>query len=573
MAVITSPRLEPDGSHIIPVTGIHRPGCEPNEDSKGEIRWSRRDGATFLFQAPLTSLSVFEPNRCGPRGGAGSVSSVSFNPEWLARTEDGSEVRLYATDARTTTGITTHWDVVSGGSSESSKRVTGTANYIEVSLHKDSPLAYFYETPRAHRLFSPGWTLRKLPIEEPNEYRIGDSTDTGSRHFLPLAGSCGRSLFATWQATGKCGMWLTYDPDAGAEPFWFPESCDRVRGLMSILLGRHVPFVWRDTPVSEDRLTRLYYGWHKGNDPDHPTSQLVPVYGAVESLTHGQQVTIRLPTLDERFADLRKLFDPEWVASSLWSAEADYVDNKLALACVALERLSAAYQDFIRPTRQYPTPAPLMTHNQRETLRARLQATLSEVMTSEGLTADAARIVGKRINDLSRPTNNDRLVMVFEELGIPLGEVEREAISNRNRSLHGHRTLRDGHDTDQCGAELLRYDILRTLIGRAFLHLLGYDGHYIDYSARPETGNFPLRLCTPTIVNNPLALPIAENDWPNVVNGESSGGHDFDPSDYGCVRGERRLGMEFVAFDNDRDPLAQSPAKSGLRFRPAMATS
>ncbi len=87
--------------------------------------------------------------------------------------------------------------------------------------------------------------------------------------------------------------------------------------------------------------------------------------------------------------------------------------------------------------------------------------------------------------------------MVFEELGIKLTAEEKKVIGNRNRSLHGTKTLKDGNDTLQCDQELQRFDILRTLIGRAILHLLSYDGPYVDYGARPGIGNFPILSCIP----------------------------------------------------------------------------
>lgn len=317
MADIAAPYLEPDGTHVIPITGIHRPGMKPNEDAVGEVRWSRRDGVTFRFSAPLTSIFIFDNPRPEERGGAGSVSAMSFDPEWVARTADGSPVCVYGTTERTTTNMTTGRDAVTGGRSSSSRCVEGTACYVEVGLHRDNPLTFWHATPTTPRLYSPGWTLRGWPVEEPNEYKIGDTTYTGSRCSLPLGGPNNQSLIAGgWQNARPGGVWLTYDSNDGAKPLWFPDSCDHIRGLMSVLLLRHVQFVWRDTPTSEERLTRLYYGWHKGVDPEHPRTQLVPVYGTVESLRRGQEVTNRLACLVARYAELRLLFDPGWVIST-----------------------------------------------------------------------------------------------------------------------------------------------------------------------------------------------------------------------------------------------------------------
>ena len=122
---------------------------------------------------------------------------------------------------------------------------------------------------------------------------------------------------------------------------------------------------------------------------------------------------------------------------------------------------------------------------------------MADVANSENLTKNAVRILGIKIDNLCKPTNADKLSMVFEELGIALGDLENQVISNRNRSLHGKKMLKNGSDTQQCDEETQRYDILRTLIGRALLHMLGYEGPYVDYGARPETGNFPIQFSAP----------------------------------------------------------------------------
>jgi hypothetical protein len=508
MAEISPSKMEPDGTHVIPINRIHLPGGIPNNESTGEIRWSRRDGLTFWFETPLTSFLVFERMKEVPSGGAGSVQPMSFTPEWLAQTADGSTVRLFATSTKITTNLTSNYHVDTGSVSQSSKRVEGMAGYAEVTFHRDEPLAFWYETPCSHRLFSPGWTIRDWPVQEAIKYTIHDFTYERIRCSFPLGGPCDRKLYAGFGLPkSPFGVWLTYRTDEEAHPFWYPKPCDRLRGLISMMLGQHVPVVWRDTPVSVERLTRLYFGWYKGIDHEHPPTQLVPMYGTVEALTRGREVTARLDKLDQQFAELHEFFDPEWVVSPLWTAEEEFIDNKLALACVVLERLSFAYQDSIRPTGRYPKPPVLMKSHQKEMLLSGFRKLLKEVADSEGLTVDTTRIVGKRLDSLFQPSNNERLVSVFEELGIPLGEVERNVISNRNRSLHGQATLKDGKDIRNCDEELRRYDILRTLIGRAILHLLCYDGPYVDYGDRPGTGNFPIRYCTPPIGGNSPTTP------------------------------------------------------------------
>ena len=438
MAEIATPYIQSDGTHVIPVQRIHRLGQPPNENSRGDVCWSRRDGLSFQFQTTLTSFFDFsdiptELSVCG----AGSVHAIKMDPEWYAETADGSPVRLYATSDHATTSMTTSWSIEKGNGTVSSKRVHGTACYAEVGLSRDSSLAYWHETLPGLRLYSPGWEIGNWGVQEKYDYTINDTTYTQSRRSFSLGASDGRALVSSQnRENGLKGVWLTYQHDEQENPFWFPDSCDRLRGLMSILLGQHVVFVWRDTPTTDGGLNRLYYGWHKGVDSEHPLSQLVPFVGTVEALSHGGAVSDRLPVLDRQFAELRKLFDPEWVASPLWTAAGDFLDNRLAHACVALERLSSAYHDCVRPADIYPKPPDFIRPGQKNTLISRLWKTLMEVAYSENLSEDAVRILGNKFNNLCQPTNADKLSMVFEELGIALSDVEKESISNRNRSLH-----------------------------------------------------------------------------------------------------------------------------------------
>ncbi len=155
MAEITAPRIDPDGTHVIPVRMIHKPGEIPNENSSGELRWNRREGLTFRFQTLLTSLFDFPDDSVQASGGAGAVSAISMKPEWHAETSDRSPVRLYATAPKTSTSTTSSWSVEKGSAVASSKTVEGTACYAEVGLHRDNPIAYWYETLPGPRLFSP----------------------------------------------------------------------------------------------------------------------------------------------------------------------------------------------------------------------------------------------------------------------------------------------------------------------------------------------------------------------------------------------------------------------------------
>lgn len=73
---------------------------------------------------------------------------------------------------------------------------------------------------------------------------------------------------------------------------------------------------------------------------------------------------------------------------------------------------------------------------------------------------------------------NESLDFFFEEIGLPIGEVEKKAIKARNSIIH------DKHgSTDEKMEEIIFYSkVYKTLFHRVFLKLLSYDREYIDYS-------------------------------------------------------------------------------------------
>lgn len=85
---------------------------------------------------------------------------------------------------------------------------------------------------------------------------------------------------------------------------------------------------------------------------------------------------------------------------------------------------------------------------------------------------------------------NEKMDAFFEEIGLPIGDIERKSIRLRNRFAHGEICQADGIDEllNACRA-------YQTLVSRVILKLLEYDGKYIDYS----TLDFPERH-----INEPL---------------------------------------------------------------------
>lgn len=77
--------------------------------------------------------------------------------------------------------------------------------------------------------------------------------------------------------------------------------------------------------------------------------------------------------------------------------------------------------------------------------------------------------------------SNESMEVFLEELGLPIGSTERSAMRARNPMAHGSAALLDESRHQETVNDTLSY---RTLFNRIMLKILGYDGAYIDYSAK-----------------------------------------------------------------------------------------
>jgi hypothetical protein len=246
-----------------------------------------------------------------------------------------------------------------------------------------------------------------------------------------------------------------------------------------------LPFYWRDTFPAEGQIRRLYMGGLRPHAPVLGNEQPVPLYNVREAFTAGAPIGHRLQPLFARFRVVRDQYNLNFVLSPLWTALDGNVDDKLAEACVSLERLSTAHADFERSSERGRPRVEMLTRPQATELREALVAAAREVARTALIPADVLRIIENKIANIHQPPNADKLEVVFAHVGIRLREDEEDAIHNRNRALHGRATL-GGHDLAAIAAELHRFDILRTLIHKAVLRLLDYTGPYMDYGDHPE---------------------------------------------------------------------------------------
>lgn len=86
-----------------------------------------------------------------------------------------------------------------------------------------------------------------------------------------------------------------------------------------------------------------------------------------------------------------------------------------------------------------------------------------------------------RIRDAYRFGANESVEFFLEELGLPIGSIEKSAMRARNKMAHGSAKLLDESRYQEMIDDTLSY---RILFNRIVLKILGYDGAYIDYSSK-----------------------------------------------------------------------------------------
>jgi len=285
--------------------------------------------------------------------------------------------------------------------------------------------------------------------------------------------------------------WLIYDDQDPEEADTFPESCTDARTLLSILVGRRLPFLWRDQFLEGGQLRRTYRGGPKLAVEIAGHEQPVPLGSCISAFKHGKEVSDRIPRLYARLKEIRDRYNIDFILSPLWSGFDEFVDDQLGLACVTLERLATANDDAKRKSGKELVKKEFLTPDQANRLSAVLKPAVQAVAGELGLSGETIRILDRRIDNLHQAPNADKLEQVFTDVGICLTETERKALGNRNRCLHGVPTLK-GRNFTHIEEEVLRIDTLRTVINKGILGLLRYDGPYIDYGARPPEGEFPI---------------------------------------------------------------------------------
>ncbi len=550
----SKPTLLPDGTHLFPVVEVSIPAHGVKGNGTGEITWHPEKGLRFRVEAPSgetfsgleAAIAQLVRRPASSSAGAGAVMEPSRDPQLVARIAGTTDtIRVYQLAANV------QKQTQSGTAGVSVKMViSGTAVAATVKIERDSDLSYWHETQGARRLLIPDLCMYQWPIQEMANWTSGGTQHASLRSCCPLSESPKLTLYsASALPQGRNACWLTFESNLipeGERDWYTPDVCLAANSLLSFLCGKRLPFLWIDR-FEESHITRTYHGTVTVDD--FPQARLGYQPAPLDSLEHGGGVIAALPSLFTAYQELRKWFDLDWIVGPLWYAIKAYLDDKLGLASVSLERFATALDAFLdenpaqkRPKVKFLTKAQsrvlrgelsdavecfakergidlnqsrllpvdsiidgtveaiarldtLFPEDAVSDVRAKMKEAVKRADESGKLKLDEtkATIIDKRIDTFAQKTNPDKLVEALEFDGLSVNDMELDAVMKRNDCLHGRRTLLDGSNLSEIEIEVARFDTLRTLINKVMLARLGYRGLYVDYAARPPLGQFPVK--------------------------------------------------------------------------------
>jgi len=214
------------------------------------------------------------------------------------------------------------------------------------------------------------------------------------------------------------------------------------------------------------------------------------LYSSGPNLAQG--VVGQLPALFATYLRIHGTIDLTFILAPLWSAPDGFITDLLALACISLERLAEEWKHYSHNSGAHPN-SKFCSKWQSRKIRSALKKALDDAIIADPqlATAPIEIIKGRIDSQLCQQPNADRLIGLFNSIGVKLDD-DKACVENRNRALHGNRTLLDCGDTGTIDAEILRFDIIRMMIIRAVLSVLDYRGPYINYAARSPQKDSPI---------------------------------------------------------------------------------
>lgn len=408
------PYISDDGDHVFPVTVIRRLPGEAHENSSGEIRWNHRSGISFRFEFPAKTLSeVFTPPPVSTVG-AGAILPKPSTPEWSAVLANGTEILLYGVNERQISQVTSG----SGG-----RTILGRALCAKVTLTCDDQLSFWRDTEVTDRLYFVGLEMFPWPQDEIVEWKKGERSGWFSRASMSLSPTL-RLVRASNSPPEEKAVWLTYTADGTASELSFDEGCNDVRRFVSFLVGQATPFLWKDRFIDEKCITRLYMTGHRRLRSITGTEQPFPLGRTTSMFKYGHDIIRQLPAMFAKFVELRSSYDVEWIASPIWYAYNSYIDDKLALACVSLERLATAHAAHQKKNDLSSRAKPFLDPQAYDALRDAMTVALKSVASVHNFSSDVEMIISRKIDSMNQRPNQDKLSAVFGDLGIVLTHTE-----------------------------------------------------------------------------------------------------------------------------------------------------
>ncbi len=187
--------------------------------------------------------------------------------------------------------------------------------------------------------------------------------------------------------------------------------------------------------------------------------------------------------------DPLNLNHPIWLA---WEANVAPLDNQATLLGAAIESIRTSFWES-----QEGKPGSLLIEtSQWKKIKEQLLDAYSEAISGYEPKNDEHNIVRRKIEQLNQKSSNMQYDDFFYEINLPIDEVEKKALRERNRPAHGYR-----YSPEQYKSLNSNVRALRTLLNRIILKLIGGSDHYYDYS----TYGFPIRS-----IDDPLGGPEGE---------------------------------------------------------------
>ncbi len=476
------------GTHEFTISALLDSDGTPYVGASGTIRFNRRDGLTFDFDIPDSACLGRRPSVEGidRKSRAAGFYEISRSPSWRGLLANGKEFQLFETS-----GTTQHVRHFGQVDLPNRRILIGRAAFGLVTLSSTGLLGFQYNTPLSSRYFLAGVP----PFHWPEEYEHNseDGRTYSSRCFTLSRNPLIRVINADKDCGVSDGVWLLSEeatPDDIRTP---PDSCQNGRNFLSFLMGRSVQFLWTDRFHDNGDLSRLYYGVFRHVQESLGHEQPLPLCRLKEIAT-SHEICAKMPALFEKFVAVDKQFNIDFISSPIRAAFDTYADDKLAFGCISLERLAAAHKKHCKSIGCTVDAKKHLTKEQGASIRQALSEKLLELKESLDLPNDVVNfLIDKKIANIHTPPNADSLKEVFTTLGIDLTQSEKLAIQQRNHVFHGSQTM-TGTGLKDIESEMKRFDIIRTLVYKAVLRLLNYDGPYMDYGDVDAGKAFSIRV-------------------------------------------------------------------------------